>query len=100
MTRKLKDPIQWLLEYFSTEIRAIHELKSHPAEFDALAVRTKRHEVRRFDRDYQVGDYLFLRRWDPETGKYTGEQLFREITHITPPGAFGLPDDVGVLAVR
>ncbi len=92
--------INWLLGTFGDEIRAVHELKSWPDEFDALAGGEKQHEVRRFDRDFMVGDWILLRRYDPESKAYSGEQLLREITHITMPGSFGLPDGLCVLSVK
>ena len=92
--------IDLLMDSFGDEIRTIHELKICPQEYAALASKAKRHEVRRCDRDFQVGDWLLLRYWDPETEEYNDQQLFREITHITPAGTFGLPDDLCVLSVR
>jgi len=92
--------VSWLLDCFGSEIRAIHELKSWPEQFEALIHKGKRCEVRRCDRDYQVGDWLLLREWDPENENFTGRQAFREITHIMPPGSFGLPTDLCVLSVR
>ncbi|MDA8138002.1 MAG: DUF3850 domain-containing protein [Desulfobacteraceae bacterium] len=91
--------IDWLLECFGDEIRTIHELKTWPANFEPLLAKTKRAEVRRNDRDFQTGDWLLLREWDPATQTYTGRQAFREITHIQPGGAFGLPEDLCVLSV-
>lgn len=90
----------WLLDCFGSDIRAMHELKCHPQEFAAMANGAKGHEVRRFDQDFQTGDWLLLREWDPETGCYSGQQMFREITYITPPGSFGLPADVNVMSVK
>ena len=92
--------VNWLLEYFGSESRTIHELKSCPDQFECLAKKEMRHDVRRFDRDFRAGDWVMLREWDPAVGNYTGNQVFREITHITAPGTFGLPDDIGVLSLR
>lgn len=88
-----------LLDFLGHDVRAIHELKSWPDQFDALSSKKKTHEVRRFDRDFKVGDFVLLREYDPETKTYSGRQLLREIVHITPPASFGLPDDIGVLSV-
>ena len=92
--------IDWIKAHFSEEVRAIHEVKSWPDQFQALMDGEKRHEVRVMDRDYQAGDWLYVREWNPAQEDYTGRQVFREITHITWPGEFGLPDGLGVLSVR
>jgi hypothetical protein len=78
----------------------IHYLKSWPSEFRRVFRGAKRHEVRRFDRDFQVNDHIVLQEWDPETGQYTGRaDINLRITDITMPGEFGLPADIGVLSV-
>lgn len=43
----------------------IHELRCWPDQFDATYNGNKTHEVRVNDRDFQVGDYLFLREFVP-----------------------------------
>lgn len=42
-----------------------HELKCWPAFFDDVASGKKTFEVRQNDRDYKVGDVLFLREFEP-----------------------------------
>ncbi len=49
----------------------VHDLKTLPQYFQAIVDGTKTFEVRRNDRGFEVGDYLFLREWSQETG-YTG----------------------------
>lgn len=78
----------------------IHHLKSWPSEFGRVRYGVKRHEVRRFDRGYEIGDSIILQEFDPVTLKYTGSaDLCLLITDITKPGTFGLPVDIGVLSV-
>jgi hypothetical protein len=77
-----------------------HELKTWPEGFAAIVEGRKRHEVRRWDRDYRVGDELILREWDPTTESYTGAFWTVRIEHISKPSTWGLPDDVGVMSIR
>lgn len=61
-----------------------HELKCYPEYYDEVAAGRKPFEVRKNDRDYQVGDALILRRYDPGTQEYTGESLTRTVTYVLP----------------
>lgn len=83
---------------------ALHDLKCWPEPFAALEAGTKRHEVRRNDRNYKVGDVLGIREWKPYAdypggGYYTGRTLKMRVTYITKPGTFGLPADVCVMSL-
>lgn len=60
----------------------IHELKSWPQFFVKVITGEKTFEVRLNDRDFQVGDFLFLREWDPETKRYSGRLQYARITYI------------------
>lgn len=77
-----------------------HELKCWPEPFNAIADGSKTHEVRKADREFEVGQRLLLREWDDFRMLYTGRQELVEITYISDPGTFGLPNDVAVLSVR
>ncbi|MFH6786298.1 DUF3850 domain-containing protein [Methylobacterium sp. MA0201] len=62
----------------------VHEVKSWPHLFEATLNGTKKHDMRRAsDRDYNVGDFLLLKEFDPKKGTYTGRQLRAKITYIT-----------------
>ncbi len=63
-----------------------HELKLHPKFFCRVADGTKCFEIRKNDRDYQVGDTLILREYDPDIGwpdSGSYESIIAEITYIT-----------------
>lgn len=66
---------------------SVHELKCWPEFFQAIVAGHKRHDLRRAsDRDFQVGDRLRLREFEPDTQRYTGcEQLVR-VTYVTSAG--------------
>lgn len=57
----------------------VHELKTLPKYFKAVKLGHKTFEVRKDDRDFQVGDDLCLREWD---GGYTGNETGKIITYI------------------
>jgi hypothetical protein len=87
---------------------ALHEIKIWPEPYAALERGEKKHEVRRTDRNYKVGDVLALREWTPSgfsrddgepLGEYTGRMRMMRVTYITKPGTFGLPADVCVMSL-
>lgn len=59
----------------------VHEVKTLPKYFQPQAEGLKSFEVRRNDRDYQVGDILRQKEWTQEGG-YTGRALDREIVYV------------------
>lgn len=83
----------------------IHELKTDPAVFDAVARGVKTHEIRFDDRAFAVGDLLYLRE-TVDTGwtmantsaplSFTGRQALREISHIQR--GYGLVDGWCILS--
>lgn len=83
-----------------------HELKSWPQFFNPIITGDRRHELRRNDRDYRVGDSLVLREFDPSRGAYTGRSCTAVVTSITSrdePCAVsveGLSQDFCILTIR
>jgi Domain of unknown function (DUF3850) len=77
----------------------IHELKCWPDPFKAILFFNKKHEIRKADRDYKVGDALYLREYDPKTGVYTGATIQALVTYLTPAGEWGLPPDICVMSI-
>lgn len=82
-----------------------HELKCHPEPFQAVLDWTKRFEWRKADRDYQVGDTLKLREWDPAWRThldmsigYTGRECTRTVTYIIREG-FGIPEGYCIMGL-
>lgn len=60
-----------------------HELKCWPEYFTAVWNFTKPFEIRKNDRNFQVGDTLKLREWEPATETYTGAWVTRQVSFIT-----------------
>lgn len=59
----------------------VHELKILPEYFEAVKSVRKRFEIRKNDRDYTVGDLLYLREWNVDG--FTGYSYKAEVTYIT-----------------
>lgn len=97
----------------------VHELKTWPAQFRAVVERRKTHETRFTDeRDYEVGDVLVLREFEPDIadgnesnqdliaewvtrgkpGRYTGAAAEVGVTYVAK-GVFGLPPDMCVMSI-
>lgn len=59
----------------------VHNLKTLPKYFIDVKAGKKPFEVRKNDRNFQVGDTLILQEYDPETG-YSGRQMTCLVTYI------------------
>lgn len=74
-----------------------HELQIWPTCFAAVSAGQKPFDVRENDRDFQVGDALLLREFNPTTGLYTGHALTRWVSYVLQGGVFGVRDHWCVL---
>ena len=70
----------------------VHDLKILPEYYVSILSGEKRFEVRRNDRDFNVGDFLYLREYDKSTSSYTGRGILCIVTYI-------LRDDVDFVKV-
>jgi ribosomal protein S28E/S33 len=59
----------------------IHELKTLPEYFKEVWNNSKRFEIRKDDRNYQVGDILMLKEYIERTG-FTGRYVRVKVTYI------------------
>lgn len=76
-----------------------HELKILPQFYNAVASHRKTFEIRKDDRDYQVGDRILLREFDGEN--YTNHQTRRIITYILRDAKeYGLSDGYCILGIQ
>lgn len=81
-------------------VSGIHELKVWPEYFQAIWLGNKTFELRKNDRDFQVGNTLILREWCPKNAEYTGRQYKRGIIYILKDAEmFGLQKDYVVLGL-
>lgn len=69
-----------------------HDLKTWPDPYEAVEAGLKTFEWRKDDRNYQVGDTLTLKKWNPRYKAYTGKQLARKVTHILRGPQFCVPE--------
>ena len=58
-----------------------HNLKTLPKWYKDVVSGAKTFEVRRNDRNFQVGDTLILQEWSPESG-YTGNEAECTVFYI------------------
>lgn len=79
-----------LLPSIRTDARSFHELKVWPACFEAVLDGRKTFDVRLNDRNYQTGDAVLLREYEPEGEHYSGRSTERWISYLLHGGAFGL----------
>lgn len=76
-------PVDWPKATRATPGPIEHDLKTWPSFYVNVASGAKQFEIRKYDRDYRVGDTLLLREWVPRTGCYTGSSLRRRVTYAT-----------------
>lgn len=76
-----------------------HELKTWPSPFQAVLDGKKTYEFRRNDRNFMVGDRLWLREWDNVGETYTGRSAVCVVSYMTD-GVFGVPEGFAVLALK
>jgi hypothetical protein len=76
----------------------VHDLKTWPEFFNAVEHGAKSFEIRKDDRNFQVGDILCLREWDPATKDYTGRSIRKTIRYILRDALqFGLQEGYAIL---
>jgi hypothetical protein len=85
-----------------------HELRTWPRWFYDVSKGHKRFEVRKNDRQFEVGDELLLREWEPlrksesnpEPIGYTGAALRARVAYLLHGGSFGLADDHVIMGLE
>jgi hypothetical protein len=74
----------------------MHVVKSWPQFYNAIVEGTRRHELRRNDRKYQVGDVLELHEYEPARAAYTGRVTCVVVTSMTSAETPCAVSDVGL----
>lgn len=74
-----------------------HELKIYPEHFQGIISGHKTFEIRKNDRNYQVGDILWLREYYPEDDIYSGESIQCRVSYITD---FNMQNDYVCMAIQ
>lgn len=77
----------------------IHALKTWPEAFSAVFAGTKPYELRKNDRNFQLGDTLILEEYDPRHKKYTDRWVIANVSYVTAGGVFGLPEDMIIMGL-
>lgn len=59
----------------------MHTVKCETEWLDAVIAGDKTFELRYDDRGYEVGDYLALEEWDPQTQEYKGQIVIVKVIY-------------------
>ena len=70
----------------------VHRIKTLTRYFERAIKGQKTFELRYNDRDYQVGDVVYLCEWDHENQAYTGSELGCEIIYVLHGPLYGLSE--------
>ena len=65
-----------------THFIPVHQLKTWVEYFEPIWDDEKKFEIRRNDRNFKVGDILYLMELDIDTHEYTGRMIQAEISYI------------------
>lgn len=76
-----------------------HTLDIYPEYFARIESGQKTFELRKNDRDFQVGDEIIFDEWDPEKEVYTDNYVVKHIAYILHGGKFGLDPAYSILGL-
>lgn len=75
-----------------------HTLKTWPGPFTAVSNGVKTFEIRKDDRNFQVGDSLILQEWLPGQQEYTGKEIYVRVTFVGRGGPY--PEGYACMAIK
>ena len=77
----------------------VHELKTWTEFYDDILSGFKTFDVRKNDRDFQIGDIVCFMDWDKEKDEYLGSKTRYKISYILYGGQFGIEQGYCVLGI-
>lgn len=75
-----------------------HYLKTWVEYFQAVRRGDKDFELRKDDRDFQVGDVLILEEWDHINDEHTGDSIDKVVKYKLTGGQFGLEEGYCIMS--
>lgn len=78
----------------------VHCLKTWPDYYKFVRSGQKKFEVRKYDRNFNVGDILELQEWSPETRQYTGNFTRVQVVYFLTGGQFGIETGYCVMGIE
>lgn len=78
----------------------IQVLKTWPEHFSDVVRGIKDFEVRKNDRNFQIGDHIVLCEYIPEDNNFTGKTCHKTVKHILHGGQFGIEKGYCVLGLK
>jgi len=76
-----------------------HHLKTLPPYFEEVYQGKKNFELRKNDRNFQLGDILVLHEWTADTEQYTGREIAKKVAYILEGGSLGLEKGYVIMAL-
>lgn len=89
-----------IIVYVAMKNKKTHELKCVLEPFQMKWDRKKLWEFRKNDRDFQVGDTLWEREYNPENNTYTGREIWEEVLYIIKGPDYGVPEGFAIMSTR
>lgn len=78
-----------------------HTLKTWPEYFKLIKEDRKKWELRKDDRDFNVGDTLILQEFNPDGNTFTGEEIHKIVTFILDDTfGFGLKKGYIIMSIE
>ena len=77
-----------------------HSLKTWPGQFRAIINGEKTFEFRKNDREFNEGEILSLKEWNPKLESYTGLHTEMKVIFILYGPSFGIPEGYCIMSIQ